>query len=154
IIVLDGSLSMALKTEGGKTCFERARDLAVQIVKDSPRGDGFSVLLMKDSPAWVVAEPSQDATRVAREIAELRQPHGNSSVPATPASVAAVLGEAPGQFDAREVYFLTDLQRSTWVTGEAGDPKQAKEVRRDPLQEIQKRARSIFVDVGREAQNL
>src|SRR5438067_7031553 len=41
IIVLDGSLSMAVKTEGGKTAFERARDLAVQLVNDSPAGDGF-----------------------------------------------------------------------------------------------------------------
>src|SRR5258708_4391457 len=47
IIVIDGSLSMAAKSEGGKTCFERARELALEIVRDSAPGDGLSVVLMK-----------------------------------------------------------------------------------------------------------
>src|SRR5947208_5170350 len=32
ILVIDGSLSMAAKGEGGKPCFERARELALEIV--------------------------------------------------------------------------------------------------------------------------
>src|SRR5437763_1391936 len=56
IIVLDGSLSMAARGEGGKTGFERGKELALQIVKDSAPGDGLSLVLMKDVPVWVVGE--------------------------------------------------------------------------------------------------
>jgi len=110
ILVLDGSLSMAVKTAGGKSAFERARDLAVQVIKDSPPGDGFNVLLMKDMPTWVVAETAHDAGKVAREVALLRLPHGNAVVAQTLSMVAAKLAESPARFDAREVYFFTDLQ--------------------------------------------
>jgi hypothetical protein len=155
VVVIDGSLSMALKLEDGKTAFERARELARQIVLDSQPGDGFSVALVKDSPTWVVGEISSDAKKVAREIEGLRQAHGNASVPATLSMVAAKLAEAPGRYDTREVYFLTDLQLATWA---AGGPGGAAKVARGAkektvLQEIQKRARTVFVDVGRDGAN-
>jgi hypothetical protein len=152
VVVIDGSLSMAVKVDGDKTAFDRARELAREIVLDSQPGDGFSVAVMKDSPAWVVGEISYDASKVAREIEALRQAHGNASVPAALNMVAAKLAEAPGRFDSREVYFLTDLQLATWAAGEADGP--AKAVRgakeKTVLQEIQKRARTVFVDVGRD----
>src|SRR6516225_5739530 len=47
IIVLDGSLSMALKARGEtKSSFDRARAKATQIIQEAPRGDSYSVLLM------------------------------------------------------------------------------------------------------------
>src|SRR5260370_36111696 len=45
ILVIDGSFSMAMRPEE-ESYFERARSLANQIVQESPRGDGFRVLLM------------------------------------------------------------------------------------------------------------
>jgi uncharacterized membrane protein len=157
VIVIDGSLSMAVRLDDGTTAFERARELAGKIVLDSQAGDGFSVALMKDSPTWVVGEISPDAKKVAREIEDLQQAHGNASVPATLNMVASKLAEAPGRFDNREVYFLTDLQKATWATGQpsglSGKARASKE--KTILQEIQKRARTVFVDVGRDgASNL
>src|SRR5215471_17395733 len=51
IIVVDGSFSMAVKKKTAKkkdaqTCFERARDKAIEIVNSSGRGDSYSVILM------------------------------------------------------------------------------------------------------------
>src|SRR5262249_46118002 len=126
ILVIDGSLSMAAKAEGGKTCFERARELALEIVRDSAPGDGLSVVVMKDVPTWVVAEPAMEPKKVAREIEQLRQAHGNANVPATLNLVAAKLAESGKRFDAREVYFLTDLQRSTWLGAQAQGPQPGK----------------------------
>jgi uncharacterized membrane protein len=155
IVIIDGSLSMAVKREGGKTAFERARELARDIVLDSQPGDGFSVALMKDSPTWIVGEISSDAAKVAREIEVLRQSHGNASVVATLNLVAAKLAEAPGRYDSREVYFLTDLQQATWLpAGPSGISKTARTAKeKTVLQEIQKRARTVFVDVGRDGVN-
>src|SRR5437762_648695 len=53
ILVLDGSLSMNLASDG-KSLFDRARQMAMDRVKEAPAGDGFSVLLMKDNPVWIV----------------------------------------------------------------------------------------------------
>jgi hypothetical protein len=149
ILVLDNSMSMGLKDEAGVSCFERARDLAIRIVNGSPRGDGFSVLVMKESPYWLITEPSQDPAKVVRELKALRGADGNSSVPQTINAVAALLAEAPGFFDTREVYFLTDMQRASWITEGGADPAKDKDERtRNALQELQKRAGTIFVDVG------
>jgi hypothetical protein len=155
IIVLDGSLSMAARSEGGKTCFERGKELALQIVKDSAPGDGLSLVLMKDVPVWVVGEPALESARVAREIEPLRQSHGNANVPATLNMVAAKLAESGKRFDAREVYFITDLQRSTWLNSPAQPVKSAKPDARESreksvVQEIQQRAKTFFLDVGRD----
>jgi hypothetical protein len=157
IIVVDGSLSMAAKGHGGKTCFENARALALEIANQSPAGDGLSVVLMKDSPAWEVAGPSHNPRRVVKVIQGLRQAHGNADVPATLNAVAAKLAETAGRFDAYEVYFLTDLQRSTWLrtqvrsTGSKTDAQEPQE--RAAFEKIQELAKTFFVDVGREGVN-
>jgi hypothetical protein len=154
IIVLDGSLSMAAAEPGGKSSFEKARDHAEALINGMQSGDAASILLMKDTPVWVVGEPSQDAKKLLKELKALRLPHGNSSVPATLNSLAAKLRDSPDRFDTREVYFLTDLQHTTWIPdlpSEAG--KEGKDPEAGPskeIAEIQKRARTIFVDVGRD----
>src|SRR6266446_1090613 len=82
ILVLDGSFSMAHKN-GDSDAFERARHAAMQIVDDSPGGDGFSVVLMAAPPRRIVAEASDDPRKVAEEIQSLRLPHGNADLTAT-----------------------------------------------------------------------
>ncbi|HEV2950294.1 MAG TPA: VWA domain-containing protein [Gemmataceae bacterium] len=140
ILVLDGSFSMAHKN-GDRDAFERARHAAMQIIDDSPGGDGFSVVLMAAPPRRIVAEASDDPRKVAEEIQSLRLPHGNADLTATLNTVADLLRTSPGKFEEKEVYFLTDLQRSTWTAHQAVDPGMA-------LQKIQSRARTIFVNVG------
>src|SRR5229473_1993823 len=139
-LVLDGSFIMAHKNGDGDA-FERARHAAMQIIDDSPGGDGFSVILMAAPPRRIVAEASDDPRKVAEEIQALRLPHGNADLTATLNTVADLLRTSPGKFEEKEVYFLTDLQRSTWTAHQAVDPGMA-------LQKIQSRARTIFVNVG------
>jgi hypothetical protein len=155
VIVLDGSLSMAVTEQGGKSCFEKARGVAENLLQGMQSGDAASILLMKDTPVWIVGEASQDSTKLLKELRAIRQPHGNSSVPATLNALAGKLRESPDHFDAREVYFLTDLQQTTWIPDVAPDAKDADKDsgQAKVLQEIQKRARSIFVDVGRDGVN-
>jgi len=82
ILVLDGSFSMGLKN-GDANCFERARALAAELVRDSSGGDGFSVVLMASPPRRVVPEPSEDARKVIAEIENLHLTHGNADLAAT-----------------------------------------------------------------------
>jgi hypothetical protein len=142
ILVLDGSFSMGLKA-GDATCFDRARAAAAQVVAESPSGDGFSVVLMAAPPRRIVPEPSHDARKLTEEIQALRLPHGNADLAATLNAIEDMLRQSPGKFDEREVYFFTDLQRSTWTARQNVDPSAT-------LQKIQGRARTVFVDVGHE----
>jgi Mg-chelatase subunit ChlD len=143
ILVLDGSFSMALN-DGEQTCFDKAKAAAAEVLERSNSGDGFSVVLMTAPPRRIVAEPSDDAGQVANVIKDpnLRLPHGLADLPGTLNIVRDMLENSPRKFEEKEVYFLTDLQRATWL------PRQGSELK-EALQAIQAHARAIFVDVGR-----
>ncbi len=145
IVVVDGSFSMAAKI-GDSTAFERARDMARRIVGESQRGDGFSVVLMSAPPRRIVPEPAEDASKVAREINGLRLPHGNADLVATLNTVENLLHSSPDKYEEREVYFVTDVQKSTWLLRQPGTVA-------DTIKKIHDRARTIFVDVGQEGLN-
>jgi hypothetical protein len=145
ILVLDGSFSMGLRNAEGN-CFERARALATQIVRESSGGDGFSVVLMAAPPRRIVPEPSEDGRKVIAEIDGLRLTHGNADLAATLSTVESLVQASPGKFPAKEVYFLTDLQQSTWIARQPA-------LLSTTLQKIKDKAQTIFVDVGREGVN-
>src|SRR5260370_19349654 len=105
---------------GDASCFERARTLANELLEESSSGDGFSVVLMAAPPRRIVPEPSEDARKVADEIQGLRLPHGNADLAGTLNAIDDMLRRSPGKFEEREVYFVTDLQRSTWTTRQSG----------------------------------
>lgn len=150
VIVLDGSLSMNLSAEG-RPLFERARDLARKKIQQSAPGDGFSVLLMRDNPAWIVGAASHHADKVVNEVEAIRAGHGNSSLAATLNMVSSKLSEASSRFPSQTVYFFTDLQRATWAGLPPNDPATGGDDQaKMPWDEIQKRARTVFVDVGRD----
>ena len=146
VFVFDGSLSMNV-TADGKNWFDAARDRALRKMENCPPGDGFSVLFMKDSPVWIVGEASADARKVKRELEALQPGHGNASLPAALNMVSAKLGEFSGRFPTQAVYFFSDFQKTTWA-GLAG-PKEGEKDDKDVTAEIQAKARTIFVDVGR-----
>ncbi len=156
ILVIDGSFSMAQRpghhagAAAGQadeaSCFEKARATAARIARESPGGDGFSVVLMASPPRRIVPETSEDTRKVAAEIESLKLPHGNADLAATLSTVESMLQASPGKFTDKEVYFLTDLQQSTWV---ARQPASVAGI----LQKIQSKARTILVDVGRDGVN-
>jgi hypothetical protein len=142
ILVIDGSLSMAFKA-GEDSCFDRARAAAARILLESPSGDSFSVILMTSPPRRIVAEPADDPRKVADEIQGLHLPHGNADLTATFIAVEDILSHSPEKYPEKEVYFLTDLQRASWIVRQSNDAKQA-------LRKIQNRARTIILNVGQD----
>jgi hypothetical protein len=144
IIVLDGSFSMGTKV-GEKDFFDSAKETAVRIVeKDSSRGDGFSVVLMSAPPKPIVSEPSENKDKVIKAIKDLRLPHGNADLVATLNTVESLLRASPGKYENREIYFLTDLQKSTWISKQPGSV--AAMVRK--IQD--KTHTAVLVDVGKD----
>ena len=71
ILVLDGSYSMGYKP-ADKTRFERAKELATEIVDQSSQGDGFTLVLMSDPPRVVVGSPAFEPNDFNEEIKNLQ----------------------------------------------------------------------------------
>jgi len=123
VLVIDGSYSMAYKPTD-KSRFDRAKQLAEEIVAGSRQGDGFTLLLMADPPQVVVGTPSFGARDFIDEIANLKLPHGGGDLPATLAKVEQVLQTARREHPRlvrEEVYFLTDMGRTSWAPDLHGD---------------------------------
>src|SRR5262245_30437880 len=114
IIVIDGSLSMTQRRDDG-TAFEHAKSLAEKLVNASAGGDAFSVMLLAAPSQLIVPGPSEDTARVAAEIEKLRCTHGSADLSQGLQLIESLLRKQPNKYAQREVYFITDLQRSTWA---------------------------------------
>jgi uncharacterized membrane protein len=143
VIVIDGSLSMTLAGDRG-SCFDRAKALAAELVRSSAAGDGFSVVLMAAPANAVVPGPAEDTGKVATEIEALRCPHGAADLSGTLHLVEELVRKAPGKYAQREVYFVTDLQRSTWMP-----PTSPGGAWTEPWGRLQAQTQLIVLDVGR-----
>jgi hypothetical protein len=165
IIVVDGSFSMAVRQPKDKeTCYERARARAIDIINKSGSGDSYSIILMGGRSSQPLGLPSPNKTNVLGTFEKKlkRQPHGNADVAATLKQVEKLALESARNFQATEIYFLTDLQRSTWLPErsqggarprgrETREPKSKRENElQAALQTLQSKALVVFVDVGRD----
>jgi hypothetical protein len=157
ILVVDGSLGMGFKADG-PDAFEKARNLARQIVQESNGGDGFSVVLLGAPPRMIVPGPtvdgdpglpSEDVEKVLARLDGLRSTHGNADLAAALNTIEDLLEASPPKYVEKEVYFLTNLQRTTWT------PRQPAALAAT-VQKIQARAKTTAViDVGQDgAENL
>src|SRR5262249_40165913 len=109
----------------------------------------YGVLLRAPPPRRLVPRPSDDARKVASELRAMKMTHGNADLSGTLNTIASLLRESPGKFNAREVYFITDMQRAGWIGQRPGDLTSALTAFRET------NTKTIFVDVGHEGlQNL
>jgi hypothetical protein len=148
VLVLDGSFSMAYKPTDNSR-FERAKELAVQIVDESSQGDGFTLVLMSQPPRVVVGTPAFERADFVKEIQNLKLPHTGADLPATLEKVEEILGRARQDYSRlvqSEVYFLSDLGRHGWVP-ELGSPQAVTEFR-ERSQRISEQARLVVIDLG------
>ena len=117
VLVIDASFSMAYRPTD-QDRFERAQELAVQIVEESTRGDAFTLVLLSSPPQVIVGNPAFEPHEVVEEIENLQLRHAGADLPATLVKVEEILElvrrDHP-RLTQQEVYFLTDLQRTTWA---------------------------------------
>jgi hypothetical protein len=154
VLVLDGSYSMAYRPTD-KTRFQRAKELARQIVEASPQGDAFTLVLMSTPPRVVVTTPALEPAEIIREIENLRLPHVAADLPATIKAIRQVVDRARrenARLDRHEVYFFTDLQRVTWAPKL---PEAAAAAFWDETNELAQTAALLVIDLGQPlAENL
>jgi len=146
VLVIDGSYSMGYKPTD-RSRFERAKQLARQIVEESLPGDAFTLVLMAAPPSVIVGSPAVEPHDFLEEIDNLKLPHGGGDLPATLAQIENVLaGSGSSGLVQKEVYFLTDLGRNSWVP----DLKSAEAAAdyRQRLERLAQLASLVVVDLG------
>jgi hypothetical protein len=150
LLVIDGSFSMGYRPTD-KSRFDQAKELAARIVEESPRGDGFTLVLMGAPPRAVVRTPVFEPRDFLREIENLKLPHATSDLRATLEEVEKVLGEARREqprLQRAEIYFLSDLCRVGWLP-EHDSPAALAEIHQR-TQRLADAAALVVVDVGQE----
>ncbi len=148
VLIVDASYSMAA-TDGDTDRFQRAKQMAISIVEQSPQGDGFALVLLADPPRVVIGNPVFDPANVIAEIEKLRLTHGGGNLPATLQRVqdlfATVRREHP-ELESSEAVFITDLGRTSWDV--SFPTEQAEAEFRAQLLSLARLGSLVVVDVG------
>ena len=143
IIVIDATLSMGF-TPNGNTRFERAKQLARQIVSSAKPGDAINLVRISDSlPRVIIRRPSYQTAAVLDEIDQLTLQDERVDASLALKEVEDLLGLAP-DLTQKEVYFITDLQLATWAPGETAETVRI----RQELKKVSERAKIVWLDVG------
>jgi von Willebrand factor type A domain/Aerotolerance regulator N-terminal len=114
VLVLDASMSMAAKFEGG-TRFDQAVKQIEETIQAGNPGDGFSLIVLAGGAQAVVPGPSTDAEKVLSELRTVRLTHGATELNAGLAMIADTLSKSPRTYPRRQVLLFTDLQKSAWA---------------------------------------
>ncbi len=143
VLVIDASYSMDYR-QGDATRFKLAQGLACEVVRRSVQGDGFTLIRLAAPPTAVVSDPVFDREDMVTEINQLRRSDGGGDLPATLAEIQRVLDRAverEPRLQRQNVYFFTDLGRTTW-----GDVTTAQV--QAALEQMAQRAELRLFDVG------
>jgi len=112
-IIIDASTSMALQHEG-RTNFDRAVEETRTILKRSPRGNNFSLILGGPTPSARVLIPTADRDQILRQLDDVRPLEGGMAT--YDSLTLASLGLAQGSNPAKQILLFTDGQKVGWDT--------------------------------------
>lgn len=159
IVVLDASFTMAARRPDDVARFDAAKLQAKEVLARAGAGDGFSLVLLTSPAQVVVAGPVDDRDKVAREIDELKLPHGSADVPGGLHAVGEMVAKPLGRYVRREVYVVSDWRRSTWplplAEARSTDAPAGGSGTAEAWRKILSGARVIGIDVaGADSENL
>ena len=143
IIVIDATYSMGY-APSGRTRFDRAKDLARQIIGASKQGDALNLVRISDSsPRIVVRRPAYQSAAVMEEVDQLTLNDERVAASVSLKEIQELTSLAP-ELSRKEVYFITDLQAATWAPPESSE---AQSIRQE-LQKLADRTKLFWLDVG------
>jgi len=111
-ILLDNSMSMGRETPRGSV-FQQAKDLAAEVVDLLKEGDEAFLILFSDAPTLITPEATHNFPRLRQLIREAQL--SNRITDLRKALVATYELLEDSQNLNKEIYLLTDMQRSAWV---------------------------------------
>lgn len=148
VIVIDSTFSMDYRPTD-RSRFDRAKQLAQQIVEESPQGDAFTLVQFANPPQVIVGTPALSSDDIQAEIENLSLLHTSGDLPATVAQLEQLLtraGRENPRLQQTEIYFLTDLGRSSWVPEFSG--ADAAEQFRLQTAKLSQQAAMRVIDLG------
>jgi hypothetical protein len=146
VVLLDNSYSMDVGTKNNNT-FTVARDAAGQLIRHLGRGSEVAVVLMGGVPAPLLAEPTFNTDRAARELALLQAGYGSASLPAALDLGLGLLGKMHEA--QRELVIISDFQKVSWAPVE--DAERARFA--GLLKKLPVTPGVTFLHIGREDRN-
>lgn len=143
IVIVDGSLSMSHRP-GDVSAFDRAKQLAREIVATAKPGDVFQVVrLTAIAPQVIVKSPSFQTAAVAEEISRLEPTDARGDALATLRQIDDLLAMA-SDVKRKEIHIVSDFQRTTWT----GDTDAEQAAVGETLRQLASRAGLHLIDVG------
>ena len=114
VIVVDGSSSMAMVTEGLSN-FERACAEAQKYIDEAPRGTAFSIVLGGPVPQVLNPVPISDKRVLRETLAQLKPVHGTLQIMGALTASAVTL--ASGNNAVKQIVVIGDGQTVGWNLG-------------------------------------
>lgn len=146
VVVVDATPSMGY-TDGQRSRFEQARDLARRLLEAGRPGDALHLLRISAvDPQVLVRGPAYATGPVLDELQQLQLFDDRGEVSTALEQTLGLLELAP-EIRRKEVWFLTDLQAGAWLPQEADAAARIRRL----LQQLAGRCQLHFVDVGQSA---
>jgi uncharacterized membrane protein len=121
VLVLDNSASMGY-TEDGVSLFDRARTTAREVIDSLRPGDTASIVLAgrrQAGPEVLFPQPTPELGDVHQALASLKVSSLGTDLAGAVARAEAIVQASSAQ--SKEVYVLSDLQKSGWETDPSAD---------------------------------
>lgn len=143
IIVVDGTFSMGY-APAERSRFDRAKELAKQVVRSSKQGDAINLVRLGDSsPRVIVRQPAYQPAAVLDEIDQLPLFDERVDVSIVLKEIDELLSLAP-EIGRKEIVFLTDLQSVAWSPADGNEAARVRTL----LKKLSDRAKLTFLDAG------
>ena len=143
IVVVDATFSMGYAS-AEQSRFDRAKDLARQVVTSMKQGDATNFVRLGDSaPRIIVRRPAYQPAAVLEEIEQLSLLDERVDVSVVLKEIDELLSLAP-EIARKEIVFITDMQTAAWSPGDSAESTRV----RSALKKLSERAKLTFLDVG------
>lgn len=125
VLVIDSSYSMQFQEES-ETRFAVAKQRAIELIRNSEQGDGFSLVTLSDPPQVIVSDPCFDPADIITEIGRLKAAQSGAKLTATLSEVKQLIqtaNEKHPRLRDSSVTFITDLGTNTWEAAQNGSSR-------------------------------
>ena len=126
VIVFDASASMRLKDATGRSAFDRSLEEARELIKLSPRGTSFGVVLGERTPTILTPSPLSSKGEILDLLDELKPGDDTMDAPRTLAAAGAVL--SGGNSPAKEIIVYGDGQGYGWRPSDEAEWKRVERI--------------------------
>ena len=125
-LIIDGSASMGLPDASGRSAFDRAVSEARELVRLSPKGTAFSVVLGDRTPMLLTPSPLSSKREVTELLDGLSVGFDTMDAPRSLAAAGESL--SAGNNPAKEVVIFGDGQAYGWRTDDEGEWKRVERI--------------------------